>query len=254
MRKSAIIFTVWGICLFIALPGSKKPHQDGIEITYPGKNGVAEGYYLPVSWKDYVVESSKIPYPDNYYAQDRKYFITVSDKNGNTILENTVSGQNYWVFTHYDIKDILKTGIYYVDVEESTSRLSSTMRFFYKRPLGELSDFNEISQETASDQTEYSTESIATASSKGSCPHCWSYNWYGMLVVLVGATQHNKLVSAYCNDINWFTETRAPSFSGPVFINLPAGENYTVSYNDSVYDLYVCIGMSPWRYTLVIFP
>ncbi len=30
-----------------------------MEITYPEKNGVVSGYFLPVSWRDPVVENSK---------------------------------------------------------------------------------------------------------------------------------------------------------------------------------------------------
>lgn len=278
MKKFATILISWVICFFIVLPGtgnagndfnSKKVKDKKIEISHPSSNGVVEGYFLPVSWRDSFVENSKTPYPDNYSASDRKYHVTVSDKTGVTLLEEIVSGQNYWVFSYDEIKDVLDQKIYYLKVEELSSQVSSDkLHFFYQKPYGEIPDFSEIPQEISEPViSDESAESLAisddtaefealamSTSAESSCPYCRAYNWFGVLVAVLSTSQHDKHLTVHCQQVKWYEGTFAASYNGPVFINLPAGDNFKVSYNDQVYDIFRCVKMYAWGYTIIRLP
>jgi hypothetical protein len=230
--------------------------SQNIKVTYPEKNTVISGYFLPVSWSDPAVENTKIPYPENYKADNREYRVSIFEKANKTLIEKNVSGQNFCVLNYDEIKDTLERGKYFVKVEDVTSATAtSATRFFYEKPLGEISDSTISNAESdVSDMTDTATGSdvMTEAATSSACSYCLTDGWPGLLVIVFDVTTYDKILSIDCNQTNWYTHTYASDYTGPEFISISSG-NFEVSYYDFTQYLVQCPVVTPFKFTLVEF-
>lgn len=270
MGKAATIckkVTIFGfaacIGLFLAVDGignaadnAKAAQKDYIQITSPEANSVVDGYFLAVSWTDSSVEKRNSVYPDNYDKHGGDYNIIVTDESGTTILERKVTGQNYLVFAWDDIKEDLFSEIYLVKVVSRNAE-SEAVKFYYNKPPCELPNTDHIgmfSTETETAVAGSATMETAAKSTSSGCAYCYSWHWPGTLVILVNATTYTKYINIFCNSIQWSSLSYAPSYSGPIFIPIAGGDNFKITYYDSIYNTYQCTLIKPFQYTVVQFP
>lgn len=250
-------------------PADAGDQGNRIRISYPEKNSVISGYFLPVSWRDAEVESEALPYPDNYKASQRFYRVMLLD-GSDVVLEKVVTGLNYYIFTINETKDVLEKKAYRFRVE-TLGAVSAALpvRFFYEKPdlddaiLEELKISPPSSGEDApaSEQEDGQFTSLDNAyaaldtSSYSSCPTCYSHYWPGMVVFYIRSpTTYAKTLNIYCGPYQYYEKILDPSFSGPVFTSMMSGYNYNAIYNDRFILSNRCINIAPFEYTWVLFP
>lgn len=237
-----------------------------IVVSHPERNAVVSGYFIPVSWRDTGVENSSQPYPDNYMASGKSYRVMVLDKGG-IVLEKIVTGLNYCVFTIKDVKDVLEKKAYQVKVEAVESfSVSPPVRFVYEKPdlddavlkeLEKLGAPGEDGAETEDGQFTSLDNAYAAlnTSSYTSCPTCYSNYWPGMVVFYIRyATTYQKTLYIYCGSDKYYEKTVAADFTGPVFVSMMSGYNYSAIYYDRLTLSNQCINIKPFEYTWVLFP
>ncbi|MCP4213834.1 MAG: hypothetical protein GY765_04215, partial [bacterium] len=123
---------------------------------------------------------------------------------------------------------------------------SDPVAFYYNKPPCELPNADSIEM--------FSDEMTAKTTRSSGCGYCYSWHWPGTLVILVNATTYTKYINIYCNNIQWGSLSYAPSYSGPIFIDIAGGSNFKIAYNDSINNTFQCLLIRPFQYTVTRFP